>query len=219
MNIARRKRIWHAWQRRSPCCFLDDLMVGMTVNDAFDNDEYWWESDMLDRGEALPASFHPSSSLTLQNILLWWNIFQIFTYSSKYPSVICVEAANILQISSTSPLLSEVAIVSRIQILTYSFKYPSRTSACSQKQNKFPVVKYLANVFSPLPPSNPVSTFSHRPPLPPLTTLPKMPLGICLSLSFTSSPAPSLPSSLLVLSLRFIGLIGHFSFFAIVSSS
>ena len=165
---------------------------------------------MLDRGEALPASFHPSSSLTLQNNLLWWNIIQIFTYSSKYPSVICVEAANILQISSTSPLLSEVAIVSRSSI-TPSNILPEAEQSWNILQMSFH--HSLPPTLSP--PSLTVLLFPHWP----QATLPKMPLGICLSLSFTSSPAPSLPSSLLVLSLRFIGLIGHFSFFAIVSSS
>ena len=143
-------------------------------------DGCWWilrggrESDMLDRGEALPASFHLSSSLTLQNILLWWNIFQIFTYSSKYPSVICVEAANILQISSTSPLLSEVAIVSRSS-LTPSNILPellrvarSRTNFQSWNILQMSFHHSLPPTLSP--PSLTVLLFSHRPPLPPLTT-------------------------------------------------
>ena len=193
MNIARRKRIWHAWQRRSPCCFLDDLMKLHENNDAFDADEYWWESDMLDRGEALPASFHPSSSLTLQNILLWWNIFQIFTYSSKYPSVICVEAANILQISSTSPLLSEVAIVSRSS-LTPSNILPellrvarSRTNFQSWNILQMSFHHSLPPTLSP--PSLTVLLFPHWPPFL------RCPLEFVFR--YPSPPLPLLPSHLL----------------------
>lgn len=108
----------------------------------------------------------------------------ILTHTSKYPSVVKylpnlhlffqISFCNLCRSRKYSPNIFHFPTSFRgcncFQILTYSFKYPSRTSACSQKQNKFPVVKYLANVFSPLPPSNPVSTFSHRPPLPPLTT-------------------------------------------------